>query len=216
MFKSLLISNMIFFLIFCSYAQEIQKDEETIEQYKKILRELSNSVDYINEFINTFDILCLFLSPNRFSVENTRKISNLESPYRYFGFLDRLSYDFEIFKPFRFHTWMEQLYSKVNENPQDYYESYERLRLKADGYFGEIFADYFLKFFANHIDYILTKLEPVPNWKVRLDRLIGAGSAELIKDIINKLPDTQFGNEVKGYLLKEILPRYKKSFDEKK
>lgn len=210
MIKKLLISNMIFLLFCGSYSQEIQREEE-MEQYKKILRELSDKVDYINEFINTSDILSLFLSPNRFSIENVRKISNLENPYRYFEFLDRLSYDYEIFKPFRFYTWMEQLYSKVNENPQDYYESYERLRLKADGYFGEIFADYFLKFFANHIDFVLTKLEPITNWKVRLGCLIGAGSAELIEDILNKLPDTQFGKEMKKYLLEEVLPRYKKS-----
>lgn len=205
MIKSTIIFNIAFFCFFCFHPVQSQPSKEPeVKEYRKYLIELVGEKDYVRQFLmsHPFDTIVLFLSKNRFSIENIQKISELENPYQYFDFLFRLSTEDKRFEKFSFYEFMKGYYQKVLDDPWTFYDAYEKLFQKADGAYAEIFADYFQKILLVHFEFILYKLSQDPEWKKRALRMHYL-CKEIWEQLRERVPNTAFGNEFKKFIEEE-------------
>ncbi len=175
--------------------------------------EVSEEDDSVKGFLRThpFENLALFFKQDWYSEKNLRMISELESPTEYFDFLEKLAERNKYFSKFAMGILIGGLYSRLKENPRDYYNSYERVLLKAEGnLLDEFKEDGFLEFFLENVEYVLGKIEKDPNWKVKVEKICSILSRYELKELMEKLPETLFGLEFKNIVEMSLEKKPKK------
>lgn len=175
----------------------------SLEDYRKRLIKLSEENDFIREFLEThsFDTLSLFLSDNRLSSENLKKISELENPTEYFEFFEKVSYEDNKFQKFSIGNLIDGFHSRLEEDPETYYESYEKLFMKAEGDLLEVMGkESFNDFILENVEFFIEKMEKDPNWKEKAEKILSVLSKYELKELKKSLPDTSFGREFGEYI----------------
>lgn len=176
-----------------------------LDDYRKTLLKLAEEDDFIREFLEThsFETLSLFLSDNRFSAENLKKISELENPTEYFEFLEKVSYEDDKFQKFSIGNLINGFHSRLEEDPEAYYDSYERLFMKAEGDLLEVIGkESFNDFILENVEFFLEKMEKDPDWKAKAEKIFSMMSRYELQELKKSLPDTSFGMEMREYIEK--------------
>jgi|GEM_PF-3304192 len=174
-----------------------------IEYYTNYLRKLKRKDEMVSEFLETHSIetLSLFLSPERFSLENLKRIVEIENLYDYFEFLEKIGAKYERFQSFRFGDFLNAFHRILEEELEKYYGIYEQLLLKAEGELAEvIWRDSFEELFDEHREFILDRLEKDSKWREKVDKMLQYVSKSYLSSLIKELPDTSFGRELKLYI----------------
>ncbi len=189
-----------------------------LEDYRKRLMRLSEENDFVKEFLEThpFETLSLLISENRFSSENLKKISELENPTEYFEFLEKLSYEDEKFQKFSIGNLINGFLSRLEEEPEAYYDSYERLFMKAEGDLLEVMGkESFNDFILENVEFFMERMEKNPNWKKKAEKIFSIMNRYELQELKKGLPDTFFGMEIIEYIDKFLEKKTKKRMSKK-
>lgn len=187
-----------------------KKRKLCFEEYRKLMMKAAEYDELVKSFLETapFENIRLFLDKDRYSAKDLRVISELDRPWEYFAFFDRLAKRAKEFKKFSTET-MLKAFTAPAEDFLANYDSYLRLLMKADeNLLGEIMLDWRLTIFLDDAEFVLGELEKDPNWKEKAERICALLSPSDLAEMIDELPDTRFGREFKNaveiYLAKEI------------
>jgi len=155
-----------------------KKRKLCFEEYRQLMMKAAEYDELAKSFLETtpFENIRLFLDKDRYSAKDLRMISELDKPWEYFAFFDRLAKRKKEFKNFSTET-MLKAFTAPAEDFLANYDSYLRLLLKADeNLLGEIMLDWRLTIFLDDTEFVLGELEKDPNWKEKAE-----GCSELIR-----------------------------------
>lgn len=186
-----------------------KKHKLCFEEYRKLMMKAAEYDELVKSFLETtpFENIRLFLDKDRYSAKDLRMISELDRPWEYFAFFDRLAKLAKEFKKFSTVTMLKAFTSPAEDFLSNY-DSYLRLLVKAEeGLLDELISDWRIAIFLDDPEFVLGELEKDPNWKEKAGRICALLSPSDLAELIDELPDTRFGREFKNaveiYLAKE-------------
>lgn len=177
-----------------------KKRKLSVEEYRKLMMKAAEYDELVKSFLETtpFENIRLFLDKDRYSAKDLKMISELDRPWEYFAFFDRLAKRAKEFKNFSTET-MLKAFTAPAEDFLSNYDSYLRLLVKADeNLLDELMLDWRITIFLDDPEFVLGELEKDPSWKEKAERTCALLSSSDLAELIDELPDTRFGREYKN------------------